>query len=83
MKTNRDGVGARVKVAAGDLVQIDEVHSGRGYQSHFGSRLYFGFGKRDESIAWRSVGSAAAWMCSRTLPWTVGSRSPRAKAKPK
>jgi hypothetical protein len=46
-KTNRDGVGARVKVVAGDLVQIDEVHSGRGYQSHFGSRLHFGLGKRD------------------------------------
>jgi len=47
VKTNRDGVGARVKVVAGDLVQIDEVHSGRSYQSHFGSRLHFGLGKRD------------------------------------
>ncbi len=47
VKTNRDGVGARVKVVAGDLVQSAEVHSGRGYQSHFGSRLHFGLGKRD------------------------------------
>ncbi|MGQ9575510.1 MAG: CRTAC1 family protein [Thermoguttaceae bacterium] len=46
VKTNRDGVGARVRLVAGDLVQIDEVHSGRGYQSHFGSRLYFGLGFR-------------------------------------
>jgi hypothetical protein len=45
-KTNRDGVGARVRVVAGDLVQTDEVHSGRGYQSHFGSRLHFGLGNR-------------------------------------
>jgi hypothetical protein len=45
--TNRDGVGARVKVVAGDLVQVDEVHSGRGYQSHYGTRLHFGLGKRD------------------------------------
>jgi hypothetical protein len=45
VKTNRDGVGARVRVAAGSLVQIDEVHSGRSYQSHFGSRLHFGLGK--------------------------------------
>jgi len=45
-KTNRDGVGARVKVVAGDLTQIDEVHSGRGYQSHYGVRLHFGLGKR-------------------------------------
>jgi hypothetical protein len=46
-KTNRDGVGARVKVVAGDLVLVDEVHSGRGYQSHYGLRLHFGLGKRD------------------------------------
>jgi hypothetical protein len=46
VKSNRDAVGTRVKVVAGDLVQIDEVHSGRGYQSHFGSRLHFGLGRR-------------------------------------
>ena len=45
--SNRDGVGARVTVVAGDLTQVDEVHSGRGYQSHWGSRLHFGLGKRD------------------------------------
>jgi len=47
VKTNRDGVGARVKVVAGDLEQIDEVHSGRGFQSHYGMRLHFGLGQRD------------------------------------
>jgi hypothetical protein len=47
-KTNRDGVGVRVKVVSGDLTQIDEVHSGRGYQSHYGTRLHFGLGKRDK-----------------------------------
>jgi hypothetical protein len=46
-KTNRGGVGARVIVIAGDLRQTDEVHSGRGYQSHWGSRLHFGLGRRD------------------------------------
>jgi enediyne biosynthesis protein E4 len=44
VKTNRDGVGARVKVVSGKLTQIDEVHSGRGYQSHYGMRLHFGLG---------------------------------------
>lgn len=44
-KTNRDGVGARVTVKAGNLTQIDEVHSGRSYQSDFGKRLYFGLGQ--------------------------------------
>ncbi len=46
VKTNRDGVGARVKLVAGDLTLVDEVHSGRGYQSHSGMRLHFGLGKR-------------------------------------
>jgi hypothetical protein len=44
--TNRDGIGARVTVKAGDLTQIDEVHSGRSYQSDFGKRLHFGLGQR-------------------------------------
>ena len=56
--TNRDGVGARVKVWAGDLVQVDEVHSGRGYQSHWGSRLHFGLGShgRVQRIEVRWIG---------------------------
>jgi len=48
VKTNRDGIGAHVKVVAGDLTLIDEVHSGRGYQSHYGMRLHFGLGNRDK-----------------------------------
>ncbi len=47
IRSDRDGVGAHVKVTAGDLVQIAEVHSGRGYQSHFGSRIHFGLGKHE------------------------------------
>ena len=46
-KSNRDGIGARVKIVAGGLVQVDEIHSGRGYQSHFGTRLHFGLGRHD------------------------------------
>jgi len=45
-KSNRDGIGARVTVTTGDLTQIDEVHSGRSYQSDFGKRLHFGLGRR-------------------------------------
>ncbi|HCO92753.1 MAG TPA: hypothetical protein DIU00_02180 [Phycisphaerales bacterium] len=45
VKTNRDGIGAHVRVIAGDLTLIDEVHGGRGYQSHYGMRLHFGLGK--------------------------------------
>jgi hypothetical protein len=45
--TNRDGVGARVKVVAANSAQVDEVHSGRGYQSHYGMRLHFGLGQHN------------------------------------
>jgi hypothetical protein len=48
VRANRDGVGARVKVVAGGLTQIDEVHAGRGYQSHYGTRLHFGLGSREQ-----------------------------------
>ncbi len=44
-RSNRDAVGARVTVTAGGRTWIDEVHSGRGYQSHWGSRLHFGLGE--------------------------------------
>ena len=45
VETNRDGVGSHVKVVAGPLSQLAEVHSGRGYQSHYGTQLHFGLGK--------------------------------------
>lgn len=41
---NRDGVGAHVRVTALGVSQLKEVHSGRGYQGHFGTRLHFGLG---------------------------------------
>jgi hypothetical protein len=47
VKTNRDGIGAHVKVVSGDLTLLDEVHSGRGYQSHYGLLLHFGLGSRE------------------------------------
>jgi len=60
-KTNRQGVGARVTVAAGDRTQRDEVHSGRGYQSHYGTRLHFGLGQQDkvDRIEVRWIGGGA------------------------
>ena len=59
-RTNRDGVGAHVRVVAGPLTQLAEVHSGRSYQSHFGSRLHFGLGRhaRAERIEVRWLGGA-------------------------
>ena len=43
-RSNRDGVGAQVRVVAGDRTQVQEVHAGRGYQGHHGTRLHFGLG---------------------------------------
>ena len=42
----------------GELTQTAEVHSGRGYQSHFGSRLHFGLGacSRVDRIEVRWIG---------------------------
>ena len=45
-KGNRGGIGARVKVVAGDLTQIDEVRSGASYISHNDLRLHFGLEKQ-------------------------------------
>ncbi len=64
VRTNRDGVGARVTVVAGDLTLVDEVHSGRGYQGHFGTRLHFGLGSRD-----RIDRIEVRWIGGRTDVW--------------
>ncbi len=47
IRSNRNGVGAQVRVMAGGRTQLAEVHSGRGYQSHFGTRLHIGLGTAD------------------------------------
>jgi hypothetical protein len=44
---NRYGIGAQVDVVCGDSTQTAEVHSGRGYQSHYGLRLHFGLGDHE------------------------------------
>ncbi|TVS09487.1 MAG: CRTAC1 family protein [Planctomycetaceae bacterium] len=58
VQSNRDGVGAQVRVTAGGRTQMAEVHSGRGYQSHFGTRLHFGLGTADrvERVEVRWIG---------------------------
>ena len=45
-KSNRDGVGARVRVTAGDLVQYDQRKGGMSYQSAQDPRLHFGLGNK-------------------------------------
>ena len=46
-KSNRNGVGAKVTVIAGDLIQTDQVKGGGSYLSAHDPRLHFGLGKRE------------------------------------
>lgn len=56
--SNRDGIGAQVKVISGDLVQVEEVRSGSSYLSQNDLRVYFGLGRREKvdrvEIRWPS-----------------------------
>jgi hypothetical protein len=57
-KSNRDGVGARVKVSAGDLILYDQRKGGMSYQSAQDPRLHFGLGAHSKidaiEILWPS-----------------------------
>jgi hypothetical protein len=82
-RTNRDGVGARVRVTAGQLNQVAEVHSGRSYQSHYGSRLHFGLGSqaRVDRIEIRWLGGQTQILenidADQIIVITEGNSSPR------
>lgn len=79
-RSNRDAVGARVTVRAGDREWISEVHSGRGYQSHYGTRLHFGLGSREHvdrvEIRWPGGATEAVTNvpAGRLITLTEGSR---------
>lgn len=45
-QSNRDAIGARVRVVAKDLEQLREVHRGYGFQAQHDHRLLFGLGDR-------------------------------------
>ncbi|HKQ06879.1 MAG TPA: CRTAC1 family protein [Blastocatellia bacterium] len=47
VKSNRSGIGARLKCVTEDGSQIDEVRSGGSYYSQNDLRVHFGLGKRD------------------------------------
>jgi hypothetical protein len=48
-KSNRDGIGALVKVAAGTLTQFDRVRTGGTWLSGNDMRLHFGLGQHEEA----------------------------------
>jgi hypothetical protein len=43
-KSNRDGIGARIRVKAGSRILVDEVRSGSSYDSNSDMRVHFGLG---------------------------------------
>jgi hypothetical protein len=49
-KSNRDGIGAKVAVVAGDRKYVQEVRSGSSYISNNDMRLHFGLGSSAEVI---------------------------------
>ena len=57
-QSNRDGIGARVTVATGNMTQIREVKSGSSYASGSDTRLVFGLGDNEHvdriTIVWQS-----------------------------
>ena len=46
-RSNRAGIGTRVKIQTRDLIQIDEVRGGSGYLSQNDLRLHFGIGTHE------------------------------------
>ena len=46
--SNRDGIGARIKVITGDIHQIREVSAGSSYLSQNSPEVEFGLGKHDK-----------------------------------
>jgi hypothetical protein len=58
VKSNRDGIGARIKCVTVDGSQIDEVRSGGSYYSQNDLRVHFGLGKNQKvksiEIRWPS-----------------------------
>jgi hypothetical protein len=57
-KGNRDGIGARLRLTAGEIVQIAEVKCGSSYLSTSDLRVHFGLGKETQAskveIRWPS-----------------------------
>ena len=48
--SNRDAIGSIVTIRCGNSTMAQAVVSGRGYQSHFGTRLSFGLGQAPEPV---------------------------------
>ena len=86
-KTNRSAFGARVKVVAGDLIQIDERRSGGSYLSQNDTRLHFGLGRREKAdrveVRWPdgAIETLTDVGANRFITVTEGERRPAERAR--
>jgi hypothetical protein len=53
-RSNRDGIGAKIRVKAGDRMLVDEVRSGSSYDSNNDMRVHFGLGSATK-LEWVEV----------------------------
>jgi len=53
-KSNRDGIGARIRVKTAQRIFVDEIRSGSSYISNSDMRVHFGLGKSDK-IEWVEI----------------------------
>src|SRR5262249_51975258 len=53
-KSNRDGIGAKIRVSAGGRVRVDEVRSGSSFDSNNDMRVHFGLGNAAK-VEWVEV----------------------------
>jgi hypothetical protein len=53
-RSNRDGIGAKIRVKGGDRMLVDEVRSGSSYDSNNDMRVHFGLGSATK-LAWVEV----------------------------
>jgi len=53
-KSNRDGIGAKIRVKIGERLLVDEVRSGSSYDSNNDMRVHFGLGARTK-LDWVEV----------------------------
>jgi hypothetical protein len=53
-KSNRDGLGARIRLKAGGRILVDEVRSGSSYLSNSDRRVHFGLGTSSK-IDWIEI----------------------------
>jgi len=54
-KSNRDGIGAKIRVMAGGRVRLDEVRSGSSFDSNNDMRVHFGLGNNATKVEWVEV----------------------------